>query len=407
MVPDAVRARPDRSRGTGRDDGSPVSAFLGAPWVLVAFLSCGDGPSTAPATPAPAQPPPPAPPVPTAMTLTVEPPTVREDGGAAALTVTAMLVGGTRPEETPVSLTFQGGTATSADYEATATPLTIGAAAVAGTATVVLTPVDDSRLEGVETVVLRGSASGLPEVQVEIAIVDPPVEVFFAAPEFQIREGETQTFLVRYQVADLPAAWNAELSFRPETASEADFRTLGTAVHIPAGRIATGEIAVPLTAVSDLLFDEGDETLAVAFVPPVGATAPRPKLGPDLAVTIAEGARESCRGVGFDSTRPRRSGGILATTLSVEVPRNLEGVSFDWIGPYHDDDVDPEDRTVTPFLEINVADWRMESTRTATEHSLELEWPRFAEIELRFHTGDGACDFPAIVCSRTGCRERS
>ena len=338
----------------------------------------------------------------------MEPPTIREDAGAATLTVTAMLVGGTRPEETPVSLAFRDRTATSADYEATATTLTIGAAAVTGTARVVLTPIDDSRLEGAETVFLHGSASGFPEVEVEIAIVDPPVEVFFAEPRLDIREGETREFLVRYQVGDLPAPWNAELSFRPETASEADFRTSGTAVHIPAGRIATGEIAVPLTAVSDLLFSEGEETLAVAFVPRAGAAAPRPKLGPDLVIGIAEAARSDCPGVVFDSTRPRqRSSGILETTLSVEVPQDLEGVSFDWIGPYYDDEEDPEGRSRTPFLEINVADWRMESTRTMTEHRFDLEWPRFTEIELRLHTGDGVCDLPAIVCSRSGCRERS
>lgn len=383
---------------------------VGLSGFLAAFLSCGDGGPAGPTAPAaPVSPPsPPPPPEPTGITLTVDPPSVREDLGPATVTVTATLVGGTTTAETPVVLTTGDGTATGDDYSATATALTIGAGAASGTATVTVRPIDDSRLEGTETFVLRGSAGELPVAEVEIAIVDPPVEVFFAASRIDVREGETRELVVRYQVADLPAPWNAELSFLPETASEADFRTSGTAVHIPAGRIATGEIAVPVTAVSDLLFDEGEETLMVAFVPPSGASAPRPKLGGDMVIAIAEAARSACRGIGFDSTRPRRrSGGILQATLSVEVPADLGSLSADWVGPYYDDDADPENRSRSPQLEVNVADWRVETSAGMTRHRFDLEWPQFTEVELRFYTGDGACDLRALVCGRSGCREGS
>ena len=338
----------------------------------------------------------------------MDPPSVPEDADASTLTVTATLIGGTRAAETLIILTIEDGTATSADYTATGAELTVGAGAMAGTATIRLAPTEDSLLEGVETVVVRGSASGLTVADVAIEIVDPPVEVFFAAHQFSIREGETRDLVIRYQVADLPAPWNLELSFRPETASEADFRTSATAIQIPAGRIVAGEIAVPVTAVSDLLFGEREETLAVGLVPPSGARAPRAKLGRDLVITIDEAARSACPGIVFDSTPPRRPfEWLLRTTLALEVPRNLDSVSFDWVGPYFDDEDDPENRSSYPLLEVNVADWRMESTATMTRHRFDIEWPRFTEVNLRLYTEDGACDLPALVCDATGCDERS
>ena len=341
------------------------------------------------------------------ITLMVMPVAVEEGGGTTRLTVTATLEAGARGDATEVELTVSDGTATRDDYTATGAKLTIGAGTVTGTATVMLAPIEDSRLEGVETVVVRGSAGGLTVAEVEVAVVDPPVEVFFATAQLDIREGETRDLVVRYQVADLPAPWNLELSFVPGTASEADFRTAGTAVQIPSGRIVAGDIAVPLTAVSDLLFSEREETLTVGFVPPSGQGAPRTKLGGDLVITIAEAARSACPGVAFEGSRPRReSGGVLETTLSLEVPRNLGGVGFDWVGPYYDDEDDPENRWTYPLLEVNVADWRMESTTTMTRHWFDIQWPRFLEASLRFYTEDGACDLPALVCDVSGCNER-
>ena len=98
---------------------------------------------------------------------------------------------------------------------------------------------------------------------------------------------------------------------------------------------------------------------------------------------------------------------VLETTLSLEAPRSLEGLTLDWVGPYYDDEDDPEDRRRYPYLEVHVADWQMESTPTVTRHSFEIAWPRFAEAHLRLYTRDGPCALPALVCDASGCRERS
>ena len=131
----------------------------GAAWIAVACLSwsCGDGgptapPSAPPATP-PATPAPPAAPAPTGVTLSVDPPAVREDAGPTTLTVTATLVGGTRAVETPISLTLEDGTATNADYAATGGTLTIAAGESSGAATLTITPVRDNLAEPDESVI--------------------------------------------------------------------------------------------------------------------------------------------------------------------------------------------------------------------------------------------------------------
>ena len=82
----------------------------------------------------------------TGIELSISSQEVREEGGAQSLTVTAELDGVARGQETTVTLTVEDGTAISpADYSAT-TPvtLTIGAQATSGTATVTVTPDDNS-----------------------------------------------------------------------------------------------------------------------------------------------------------------------------------------------------------------------------------------------------------------------
>ena len=93
------------------------------------------------------------------------------------------------------------------------------------------------------------------------------------------------------------------------------------------------------------------------------------------------------------------------TTLIIEW-ENGSGGSFDWSGPYYDDEEYPENRRRYPLLEVNVAEWRIETTATATRHELRIEWPPFLETGLRFHSEAGACSLPALVCSRAACRLR-
>ena len=408
--------------------GLPGPAAAGWLCWLFVLSSCGDGgpgtPSALPAnpsgaTPAPtasqAPPPAPAPAAIAAQTpglkLTAAPTAVFEDGGAATVTVTATAA---TPVTTAVTVTLAvgDGTATSADYGAEGGSLVIPVGAAKAEGTVVITPTDDLDLEGAETVVVSGTAAGWTVESAEVTIRDPAITAFFADEEFEIREGETQDIAVRYQVADLRSPWSLVLLLTPGTASEDDYRSPVGIVRIPAGQLDSGEVTVPLTAVSDLSFDEDAETFTVALSQLPGIIPPRTKLGSELAVTIAEGGTTECRGIVIEADPPRsRSGRVRSTTVEVRVPLELADVTFDWTGPYHDDEENPERRRRYPLLEMIVAEWQVSADSRETRHSFEIEWPlfaefgRFSEVGLRPYLGAEPCDV-ALACSDSRCATR-
>ena len=93
------------------------------------------------------------------MTLSASPDRVSEDAGATAITVTAALNGQrSLARDTQVQLALEGGTATADDdYEPATALLTIPAGRMSASATLTLTPVDDTVWEGNETVTIAGS----------------------------------------------------------------------------------------------------------------------------------------------------------------------------------------------------------------------------------------------------------
>ena len=113
----------------------------------------------------------------TAIALSISSHEVREEGGAQGLTVTAELDGVAVGQTTTVTLTVVEGTAMDPeDYTAT-TPvtLTIGAQATRGTATVTVTPDDNSMDEPNKTLTIQPSTSSglsLSPSSFEITIVD-------------------------------------------------------------------------------------------------------------------------------------------------------------------------------------------------------------------------------------------
>ena len=132
-----------------------------------------------------------------------------------------------------------------------------------------------------------------------------------------------------------------------------------------------------------------------APVPPGGpAPTPTPALPPLIG--------NPCPGVVVRGEAPTTTGTVSAATLIVEW-ENGSGGGFDWSGPYYDDNEDPENRSRYPLLEVNVEEWRIETTATATRHELRLEWPAFLATGLRFHSEAGACNLPALVCGQTAC----
>ena len=135
-----------------------------------------------------------------------------------------------------------------------------------------------------------------------------------------------------------------------------------------------------------------------APVPPGGPTPTPTPPTPPLPPLIGN----PCPGVVVRGEAPTTAGTVSAVTLIIEWENGSSG-SFDWSGPYYDDDENPENRSRSPLLEVNVAEWRIETTATATRHELQLEWPAFLSTGLRFHSEAGVCDLPALVCGQAAC----
>ena len=379
-------------------------ALVSALPVLLTTLSCGGDGSTpsAPSGPAPAPPVVPRPPEPTRADLTVDPTSVREDAGATTLTVTATLVGeGTRTTATAIALTVDDGTATAAEHTATQANLMIAAGRTSGTATLTLTPVSDAVLEGAETVTVNGTAAGLTVQGVEVTINDPPVVVFFSMDRLEVPEGKSRDVIVHYQVADLATPLNLGISFLAGSASEADFETSAESVRIPAGRLMSGQVEVSLAARTDRTVTEGAETLTVRFIPPAGIEGSLVALGQDLEVVILDRGRP-CPGVTVWGDPPEWRNSVTRATLFIEW-ENGSNVGFDWAGPYYDDEEDPENRSGSPLLEVNIAEWRVETMNGVTRHTLEVEWPPFLQAGLIFRSEKGACGLPTLTCATSGC----
>ena len=110
----------------------------------------------------------------TNLGLTVMPDTVAEGDGATELTVIGMLNGKSRAEDTEVTLTVSPGTAAAADYTVGTAILTIAGGVTSGTATLTLTPEDDTDHEPSETVTVGGTVpvAGLTVGTAALTITD-------------------------------------------------------------------------------------------------------------------------------------------------------------------------------------------------------------------------------------------
>ena len=142
-------------------------------------------------------------PEPTSISLLVTAPPVDEGGGAVTMPVRATLLGGgTRSEDTAVTLSVHDVSATvSDDYTATwdSSTLTIPDGEFSATANLTLTPVDDSVYEGDEQIAVRGANSdpGLPVNGVRLSILDndpQPTTIILSLDTDTVLEGSGTHF---------------------------------------------------------------------------------------------------------------------------------------------------------------------------------------------------------------------
>ena len=103
----------------------------------------------------------------------------------------------------------------------------------------------------------------------------------------------------------------------------------------------------------------------------------------------------------------------LTTTLVSEWSSGSESVVFDWAGIYRNW-IFPvwRERVIhvngpregAPWMDLSIADWRIEREGPVVRHSMEIAWPESAVAGWRLRSGSGTCpNEPMIVCGPTGC----
>ena len=103
----------------------------------------------------------------------------------------------------------------------------------------------------------------------------------------------------------------------------------------------------------------------------------------------------------------------LTTTLVSEWSSGSESVVFDWAGIYRNW-IFPvwRERVIhvngpregAPWMDLSIADWRIEREGAVVRHSMEIAWPESAVAGWRLRSVSGTCpNEPMIVCGPTGC----
>ena len=241
--------------------------------------------------------------------------------------------------------------------------------------------------------------------------VPPAVVVTFGSDAVRVTEGETVDITVQYRINSLSAPLSLTVSPLGQGAAADDYELSATTLEIPAGQSVTGTAAISLTALVDSQIAEGDEGVRLRLVPPGGVRA---ELDRDLQVTIADAGASPCVGVQVVATPVASLDAepdYRRTTLELKQGPEAGAVWFDWEAPYlHDEICDDDDDCLTyweerlPIVEVNLVEWRMETSPDGSLDLLDLEWPDSTPLRFAFHAADGTCDGqPTVTCTTTGC----
>ena len=235
----------------------------------------------------------------------------------------------------------------------------------------------------------------------------PAVTVSFEPGPIGVREGEITEIRVSYQVRTLDAPWQLSVSSLPVTASADDYELATASIEIPAGEGVSGEATVELAAVEDTQFDEGDETVAIRFVPGGGVNA---RLGADLQVSIRDAGVAPCPGLSIVATRPEPGGPAdvyVARSFTFQVTEAHPGLAMEFVGPYIEPLVDFGEGLPgynTNFA-LNIAAWELTTAGENVEHTVDIQMRHDSfqdpDLELTFR-GEG-CDAAGVACSTENC----
>ena len=279
---------------------------------------------------------------PTGVTLTLEPEIVGEGAGVTELKVTATLTGGdSRTGDTQVTLSVEGvsltldngdGTitttnaATTDDFSADGTTVTIPAGRVSGSATVTLTPVDDTIAEGDETAQVVGAADGLDVTAARLTIRDndrASTRIALSVSPAEVDEDGGRVSLTVTATLQGGGArtsgTDVSLTVHGVTATAGDDFTAqeGATLTIPAGQMS-GTATLALTPVDDALAEDAEQ-LAVRG----SNTAPGlPVIGDRITLTDND-AQPTMITLSLDKDTVEEDGGAQRLTVTAR----LEGSS--------------------------------------------------------------------------------
>ena len=363
------------------------------------------------------------------VALSIGPSSVAEGAGDTAMTVTAAFSNAsTYASGTTVAVTVgdaEDSAASGADYVPVADfEVTIPAGETSGNATFTLTPVDDTLVEGDETVSVAGSAAGLAVHGTAFALADDD-----AAPEIALSIGPSSLAEGAGDTAMTVTATfsNASTYARGTTvavtvgdaadsaASGADYVPVaGFEVTIPAGE-TRADATFTLSPVDDTLV-EGDETITVwgtnadLTVSPGQVTLADDDAVPAIALSIgpssvAEGAGDTAMTVtaAFSNASTYASGTAVAVTVGDGADAAMSGTDYASVADFEvaipagetsgnatftltpvDDTLVEGDETITVAgsaagLAVNTTAFALADDDAAPEIALSIEPSRVAE----------------------------
>ena len=258
--------------------------------------------------------------------------------------------------------------------------------------------------------ILALAACGGDESAPTVAAPQPPaVVVTFASDAVRVTEGETVDITVRYRINTLSSPLSVAVSPLNLGAVPADYELSGNSFDLPAGQAVTGTATISLTALVDNQIAEGKEVVGLRLQPPGSIRA---QLDDDLEVTIADVGASPCAGVHVVATRIQTiEASRYYRRMTLELTRETEAgaVWFDWGGPcLHDEYCDDDECRIRwqnrlPVLEVNLVEWRMQSSTSGTSDLLDIEWHDSNTLRFGFRSADGACrGRPTVVCKAAG-----
>ena len=250
----------------------------------------------------------------TAILLSASPASVREDAGATAVTVTAMLNEAAREVATTVTVSVAGsGAAGAVDFAAVSNfDIEIAAGQISATGAFTLTPEDDHYDESDETLTVSG-ASDLPVDSAKVTLIDndeTPTRISLSASPTRVSEGDGATAI---EVIGAMVGARAEATtVTVSVAGSGDAEAVGFAavsnfdIEIAAGDItATGVFT--LTPEDDY-YDESDERVVVSGTSDLPVDS--------ATVTLADDDQAPTR-VSLSASPARASEGDGATEVAV------------------------------------------------------------------------------------------